>query len=183
MPKLAPSSAMRRSQAAASPKPPPRQNPRIIASVGRGALRSASKAAAFDASYARAEAASLRRVANSEMSAPAMNVSSPAPRNTMTRTRGSAASLSTALGMACHMSSVIAFLRAGLSTSIQPMRSSMAVAIRAVRVSAALSVMWGPGCRKGGYRPVYRKVRRPSPFEGSARPAFETAMRTASYVK
>ena len=107
IPNDAPSSANRRSQAAASWLPPPTQWPRTAASVGFGKAASASSAAT---------ARSLGSAPGSrseEMSAPALNVS-PAPVSTSTRTSGSAARRASSGGSARHMAEVSALRLAGL---------------------------------------------------------------------
>lgn len=100
-----PSSANRRSQAAASWLPPPTQNPRIAASVGFGKAASASSAAT-------ASACGSSFPVSEEMSAPAQKVG-PAPVRTRTRTAGSAARSASSSGRARHIAAVMAFRLAG----------------------------------------------------------------------
>ncbi len=110
-PNRLPSSANRRSQAAASWAPPPTQYPRTAASVGRGKAASASSASTerrCGPSPPSAEASS------EEMSAPAQKVS-PAPVSTRARTDGSAASFARSGGSARHIAGVMALRLAGWS--------------------------------------------------------------------
>ena len=107
--------AMRRSQASATPTPPPMQKPWIMAMVG---LRRCSMPRCAPACRSRRSARSPRARSGSsrirEMSAPETKALSPAPFSTMTRTAGSRSKASRISGIACHMSSDTALRRAGL---------------------------------------------------------------------
>lgn len=101
-----PSSANRRSQAAASCAPPPTQCPRIAASTGFG------KAASVSSASTDSRCASSGEPLSVEMSAPEQNVP-PAPVSTRTRTSGSAARVASSGGSARHMPTVMALSLAG----------------------------------------------------------------------
>lgn len=143
-PKDAPSSANRRSQAAANWLPPPTQYPRITASVGRGNAASASSAATASA------CGSPSGSRSEEMSAPAQKVS-PAPVSTSTRTPGSAASRSSSPGSSPHIAAVIALRLAGLLiTTVATPSATVCSSPGSVRsMCRMLSVRFEPMIKKG----------------------------------
>ncbi len=88
--------------------PPPMQYPRIIAITGFSIDRHAPHDACSAASYSARASTAVRRVSNSEMSAPDTNAWSPAPRTTTTCTSGSMVNASRMRGTARCMSYDIA---------------------------------------------------------------------------
>jgi acyl-CoA dehydrogenase len=119
----------RRSHAKATSAPPPTAYPSIIAIVGRGKPMMASPPRSTALLYRLAPSTSARRVANSEMSAPAENGPPGVPRTTTASTLASSASAGKIRPKASHISKVIALRRSG--------RVNWTVATRSLTLTAS----------------------------------------------
>src|SRR5690242_8966410 len=84
-----------------------------------------------------------RTCSNSEISAPATNALSPAPRTTITRTSGSASSSVTISVIACHIAFETALRRSGLLKIIQPIEPCFSSNILSVRLAIGLDPSLG----------------------------------------
>ena len=80
-----------------------------------------------------------RRSLNWEMSAPATNARSPAPRRMTTRIASSPARSAMYPGMSCHISWLTALRRSGLLKVIQPIGPSLCISSPEVSVIALSS--------------------------------------------